>query len=248
MDIDDDVNTDIVDHNEREDERREATGNHKGLSGLVQEVVRRDVTRGIDMSSYREEREAEDQEEGVEADQPRDNFGAGAGPNIKSEPDGVVSVHAHRSIAAATNTWHPDNTTTSTKSEAHSSQSQTRHAGSKHSAEGTSQEGLPSKALRTKRETIKKAPKVYPPRKPRARPVALEPVTMTIRTDSALSTLASAAVAIKNRQEDASILSHRRRRPYGLEAEGHLKPTFHTTLEATAVTCALARDSDEFTI
>ncbi|KAF9435355.1 hypothetical protein BGZ76_006440 [Entomortierella beljakovae] len=64
-----------------------------------------------------------------------------------------------------------------------------------------------SKEARTKRGTSKRLPKVYPPRKPRIRPVAIEPLTMTIRTDSALSTLASAAAAIKDGQGRFSRLS-----------------------------------------
>ena len=64
----------------------------------------------------------------------------------------------------------------------------------------SSQEPAPatnaSKASRPKREPAKKVPKVpkvYPPRKPRVRSVPAEAATMTLRTDSALSTLASAA-------------------------------------------------------
>ncbi|KAF8936046.1 hypothetical protein BGZ47_009688 [Haplosporangium gracile] len=64
-----------------------------------------------------------------------------------------------------------------------------------------------SKASRKVREPVRKVPKVYPPRKPRVRPVAVEHLTMTIRTDSALSTLASAAVAIKDHQGPLSTLS-----------------------------------------
>lgn len=64
-----------------------------------------------------------------------------------------------------------------------------------------------SKAARKVREPVRKIPKVYPPRKPRVRPVAVEHLTMTIRTDSALSTLASAAVAIKDHQGPLSTLS-----------------------------------------
>jgi len=64
-----------------------------------------------------------------------------------------------------------------------------------------------SKANRAKRDTSKKVPKVYPPRKPRIRSAPAEAETMTLRTDSALSTLASAAVAIKNHQGDISTLS-----------------------------------------
>lgn len=64
-----------------------------------------------------------------------------------------------------------------------------------------------SKVPRKVREPIRKIPKVYPPRKPRVRPVAVEHLTMTIRTDSALSTLASAAVAIKDHQGPLSTLS-----------------------------------------
>ncbi|KAF9958649.1 hypothetical protein BGZ72_011183 [Mortierella alpina] len=64
-----------------------------------------------------------------------------------------------------------------------------------------------AKVARVKRELGKKLPKVYPPRKPRVRPAPVEPLTMTIRTDSALSTLASAAVAIKNHQGPLSTLS-----------------------------------------
>ncbi|KAF9087154.1 hypothetical protein BGX23_008320 [Mortierella sp. AD031] len=64
-----------------------------------------------------------------------------------------------------------------------------------------------SKIPRKVREPIRKIPKVYPPRKPRVRPVAVEHLTMTIRTDSALSTLASAAVAIKDHQGPLSTLS-----------------------------------------
>jgi hypothetical protein len=78
----------------------------------------------------------------------------------------------------------------------------------------SSQEPAPatnaSKASRPKREPTKKVPKVpkvYPPRKPRVRSVAAEAATLTLRTDSALSTLASAAVAIKNHQGDLSTLS-----------------------------------------
>ncbi|KAF9952905.1 hypothetical protein BGZ70_000437 [Mortierella alpina] len=63
------------------------------------------------------------------------------------------------------------------------------------------------KASRVKRELGKKLPKVYPPRKPRVRPAPVESLTMTMRTDSALSTLASAAVAIKNHQGPLSTLS-----------------------------------------
>ncbi|CAO3569476.1 unnamed protein product [Mortierella alpina] len=63
------------------------------------------------------------------------------------------------------------------------------------------------KAARVKRELGKKMPKVYPPRKPRVRPAPVESLTMTMRTDSALSTLASAAVAIKNHQGPLSTLS-----------------------------------------
>ncbi|KAG0290854.1 hypothetical protein BGZ97_006051 [Linnemannia gamsii] len=64
-----------------------------------------------------------------------------------------------------------------------------------------------SKVPRKVREPVRKIPKVYPPRKPRVRPVAVEHLTMTIRTDSALSTLASAAVAIKDHQGPLSTLS-----------------------------------------
>ncbi|KAF9929049.1 hypothetical protein FBU30_001892 [Linnemannia zychae] len=64
-----------------------------------------------------------------------------------------------------------------------------------------------SKIPRKVREPVRKVPKVYPPRKPRVRPVAVEHLTMTIRTDSALSTLASAAVAIKDHQGPLSTLS-----------------------------------------
>ncbi|KAF9904508.1 hypothetical protein EC991_002616 [Linnemannia zychae] len=64
-----------------------------------------------------------------------------------------------------------------------------------------------SKIPRKVREPARKIPKVYPPRKPRVRPVAVEHLTMTIRTDSALSTLASAAVAIKDHQGPLSTLS-----------------------------------------
>lgn len=64
-----------------------------------------------------------------------------------------------------------------------------------------------SKANRAKRDTAKKVPKVYPPRKPRIRSAPADAETMTLRTDSALSTLASAAVAIKNHQGDISTLS-----------------------------------------
>ncbi|KAG0049111.1 hypothetical protein BGZ83_006029 [Gryganskiella cystojenkinii] len=66
--------------------------------------------------------------------------------------------------------------------------------------------GSGSKGVRAKREPVKKVPKVYPPRKPRVKPAPAE-ATMTLRTDSALSTLASAAVAIKNHQGDLSTLS-----------------------------------------
>ncbi|KAF9570621.1 hypothetical protein EC968_001646 [Mortierella alpina] len=64
-----------------------------------------------------------------------------------------------------------------------------------------------AKVARVKKDLGKKLPKVYPPRKPRVRPAPMEPLTMTIRTDSALSTLASAAVAIKNHQGPLSTLS-----------------------------------------
>ncbi|KAF9353861.1 hypothetical protein BGX26_008387 [Mortierella sp. AD094] len=78
---------------------------------------------------------------------------------------------------------------------------------SKRAAEETPHDAPASKGPRTKRELAKKTPKVYPPRKPRVRSVAVEPLTMTIRTDSALSTLASAAVAIKDHQGSLSALS-----------------------------------------
>ncbi|KAF8963990.1 hypothetical protein BGZ46_000857 [Entomortierella lignicola] len=77
----------------------------------------------------------------------------------------------------------------------------------KRAAEDTPQDTPIAKGQRTKREITKKAPKVYPPRKPRVRPVSVEPLTMTIRTDSALSTLASAAAAIKDHQGSLSALS-----------------------------------------
>ncbi|KAF9187569.1 hypothetical protein BGZ51_001218 [Haplosporangium sp. Z 767] len=82
-------------------------------------------------------------------------------------------------------------------------------SGQKHEAEEPLSDAPPSKGnIRTKRDPPKKMPKVYPPRKPRMRPAAVvEPLTMTIRTDSALSTLASAAVAIKNHQGPLSTLS-----------------------------------------
>ncbi|KAG0252050.1 hypothetical protein BG011_007226 [Mortierella polycephala] len=82
-------------------------------------------------------------------------------------------------------------------------------SGLKHEAEESLSDAPPSKGnIRTKRDPPKKMPKVYPPRKPRMRPAAVvEPLTMTIRTDSALSTLASAAVAIKNHQGPLSTLS-----------------------------------------
>ncbi|KAF9558603.1 hypothetical protein BGW38_009115, partial [Lunasporangiospora selenospora] len=58
-----------------------------------------------------------------------------------------------------------------------------------------------------KRElAIRKVPKVYPPRRPRMRPIPVEPLTMTIRSDSALSTLASAAVAIQDHKGPLSTL------------------------------------------
>ncbi|KAF9378611.1 hypothetical protein CPB97_009475 [Podila verticillata] len=53
----------------------------------------------------------------------------------------------------------------------------------------------------------KKMPKIYPPRKQRFRPALPEPYSLTMRTDSALSTLASAAVAIKNHQGAISSFS-----------------------------------------
>ncbi|KAF9407248.1 hypothetical protein BGZ94_002779 [Podila epigama] len=55
--------------------------------------------------------------------------------------------------------------------------------------------------------TPKKMLKIYPPRKQRNRHAPIEPYGMTIRPDSALSTLASAAVAIKNHQSAMSSFS-----------------------------------------
>ncbi|KAF9116931.1 hypothetical protein BGX27_008079 [Mortierella sp. AM989] len=77
----------------------------------------------------------------------------------------------------------------------------------KRAAEDSSHDAPASKGQRSKRELAKKIPKVYPPRKPRVRPAAVETLDMTIRTDSALSTLASAAVAIKDHQGPLSTLS-----------------------------------------
>ncbi|KAG0353804.1 hypothetical protein BGZ54_002034 [Gamsiella multidivaricata] len=79
--------------------------------------------------------------------------------------------------------------------------------------------GAGGKVLKTKRVHVKRVPKVYPPRKPRSRPVAVEPLTMTIRSDSALSTLASAAVAIKNHEGPLSALSVRALSPSTQDAE-----------------------------
>ncbi|KAG0199712.1 hypothetical protein BGX28_007069 [Mortierella sp. GBA30] len=68
---------------------------------------------------------------------------------------------------------------------------------------------LPAKRATTDSEQSAPASKTARAKKnlPRVRPVAVEPLTMTIRTDSALSTLASAAVAIKNHQGPLSTLS-----------------------------------------
>ncbi|GJJ73289.1 hypothetical protein EMPS_05647 [Entomortierella parvispora] len=79
-----------------------------------------------------------------------------------------------------------------------------------------------AKANRAKRDITKKVPKVYPPRKPRVRSAPAE-AEMTLRTDSALSTLASAAVAIKNHQGDISTLS-----------VPPLSPSVHDAQQATA--------------
>ncbi|KAF9915064.1 hypothetical protein BX616_006977 [Lobosporangium transversale] len=69
---------------------------------------------------------------------------------------------------------------------------------SKGSANDEAPDAPPPKGTRsTKRAVTKRVPKVYPPRKPRARPVIVEPIGIPMQTD-ALSTLASAAVAIQD--------------------------------------------------
>ncbi|KAF9362347.1 hypothetical protein BGX34_006363 [Mortierella sp. NVP85] len=110
-------------------------------------------------------------------------------------------------------------------------------------SEGPLRPVVTTRGSRTRRDPVKKVPKVYPPRKPRVRPVSVEPLTMTIRTDSALSTLASAAVAIKNHQGPLSTLSVPPLSPTTQDAESPKveSASSPTPPEATAATSAPSR-------
>ncbi|KAI1315622.1 hypothetical protein EDD11_000574 [Mortierella claussenii] len=98
----------------------------------------------------------------------------------------------------------------------------------KRSTDGSGQDAPPPKGSRTKREPVKKAPKVYPPRKPRARPAVEGSVSMGFHTD-ALSTLASAAVAIQDHQGSLSTLTVPQLSPTAQESESSSSPAGPST-------------------
>ncbi|KAF9283493.1 hypothetical protein BGZ88_010451 [Linnemannia elongata] len=116
--------------------------------------------------------------------------------SVSDEPDPADLVDPSTEAGASSSLDHPG-------TGASGSGGNTGHSGD----ESSGSHPRSSKAARKVREPVRKIPKVYPPRKPRVRPVAVEHLTMTIRTDSALSTLASAAVAIKDHQGPLSTLS-----------------------------------------